>query len=109
MNVISAAELVKLISDQLVIPAAEEYYTETEAPYAVVLTPAARVSAADMGRIYARTQKYRLELYTKTKADPLRERFKDLIYSNVPACDFDEDEESYKSDRLYMTAIEFNI
>ena len=68
-----------------------------------------RVSAPDMGRDYARTQRYRIELYTKTKADTLRERFKDLIYSTIPAGEFDEEEVSYSSDRLYLTAIEFEI
>lgn len=109
MNIISAEEIVKLISDYLKIPAAEEYYTKTEAPYAAVLTPAARVTAPDMGGIYVRTQRYRVELYTKTKADPLRGKFKDLIYSVIPAGEFEEEEESYSADRLYMTAIEFDI
>ena len=106
---VAAEEIVKLIGDVLGIPAAEEFYTKTEAPYAAVLTPAARVSAPDMGRYYARTQRYRIELYTKTKADTLRERFKDLIYSTIPAGEFDEEEVSYSSDRLYLTAIEFEI
>ena len=105
MDNVAAEEIVKLIGDVLGIPAAEEFYTKTEA----VLTPAARVSAPDMGRYYARTQRYRIELYTKTKADTLRERFKDLIYSTIPAGEFDEEEVSYSSDRLYLTAIEFEI
>ena len=109
MNIISAEEIVKLISDFLQIPAAEEYYTKTEAPYAAVLTPAARVSAPDMGGIYVRTQRYRIELYTKTKADPLRGKFKDLIYSVIPAGDFIEEEQSYRDVRLYLTAVEFTI
>ena len=61
MDNVSAEEIAKLIGDVLGIPAAEEFYTKTEAPYAAVLTPAARVSAPDMGRYYARTQRYRID------------------------------------------------
>lgn len=109
MSEVTAAEIVKLISDYLKIPCAEEYFTEVQPPYAVVLTPEAKVFAPDMGGCYARTQGYRIELYTKSKADPLRDRFKDLIYSVIPAGDFIEEEQSYRDVRLYLTAVEFTI
>ena len=61
---ISAEAIVELIKERLGISAAEEFPAEINPPYCLVLTPAARIEAADMGRIFSREQTYRIELYT---------------------------------------------
>lgn len=106
---ISAEAIIELIKERLGISAAEEFPAEINPPYCLVLTPAARIEAADMGRIFSREQTYRIELYTRYKKDPLRDELQDLIYSEIPAGEFNEEEGLSDIGRLYLTAIEFSI
>ncbi len=101
---------IKELLEGVGIIAEEEYFgSEVDPPYAVILEPSAQIDCADLGIIISRVQRYRIELYTKSKKDPVRELFKQTIYGNVRADAFTEETESYGANRLFMTAIEFEL
>lgn len=85
------------------VPFSAEYFAGTQTPpYVVYLTPSADYYGAD-GVNMKRDQRFRIELYTKSKADKLRLRlFK--LFSDVP---FSVEEESGGQKNYYYTAITF--
>ena len=104
------AESIKELLENAGIMAEEEYFgNEVDPPYAIILEPSAQIDCADIGIIISRVQRYRIELYTRSKKDPIRELFKQLIYENIRADAFTEETESYGANRLFMTAIEFEL
>lgn len=88
------------------IKAAEEYFpSDMPLPYAVVLVPNAITDSSDMNEIVLIQQTFRVELYTRSKKDPLRNKFKRVmtrLCTQPP--EFDED--SYGKGG-YMTACTF--
>lgn len=90
------------------IKAAEEYYpSEMPMPYAVVLVPESEIDASDQYELAFVRQRFRAELYTKTKADPLRNKFKRIMLS-LGGMDIEFEEQSYGKGRCYLTACEFS-
>lgn len=89
------------------IKAAEEYFpSDMPLPYAVVLVPESVTDASDMNEIIFIQQTFRVELYTRSKNDPLRNKFKRVMTGLcVPPIEFEE--ESYGKGGGYMTACTF--
>ena len=89
------------------IKAAEEYFpNSTPFPYAVVLVPEADVEGSDNYEIVMIRQQYRVELYTKTKKDPLRRKFKRVMVE-IGGENIRFIENSYGKGNCYLTACEF--
>lgn len=89
------------------INAAEEYFpADMPMPYAVVLVPAAVLDASDGCEIMFVQQTYRVELFTKSKSDPQRNKFKRAM-ARLGGPDTEFEEESYGKGSCYMTACEF--
>ena len=95
------------------IPAAEEYFpAETELPYAVVLTPTVIIDCPDMGGrhyVAGMTKSIRVELFTMSKADPVRKAFLDIMLTQMPVDGIRIMNESYGRNRMYLTAVEFDL
>lgn len=107
----NAEDIIDLLKANGIDKVSDEYFpNETEMPYAVVLTPNAKTVTPDMGGgLGEKMQRFRIELYTKSKKDPARALFESIILGNIcPDGAFDHDEESYGKGRMYMTAIEFD-
>ena len=89
------------------IKAAEEYFpNSTPFPYAVVLVPEADVEGSDNYEIVMIRQQYRVELYTKTKKDLLRRKFKRVMLE-IGGENIHFIENSYGKGNCYLTACEF--
>lgn len=105
-----AEELVELLRGNG-IKAAEEYFPEgAQLPYAVVLEAEGSSDGPDMCvGLLEITQRFRIELYTKSKKDPIRKEFRRIIHENIAPLDrFYYENESYGAGRMYLTAIEFD-
>lgn len=90
--------------NSLHIPITDEYFADSKnLPFCVYLTPSAHYSGAD-GINTQREQMFRIELYTKSKKSPLRQKLFDL-FNDV---EFDVEEESGGQKNYYLTAIEFS-
>ena len=90
------------------ITAAEEYFPDkTPLPYAVVLTPSAEFDGDDFMQIVTCIQTFRVELYTKSKGDPLRQMFIRSMLE-LGGRDYSMEEYSFGKGNGYMTAIEFS-
>lgn len=105
-----AHEIVKLLEDNG-ITAAEEYFSDdTEFPYAVVLTPSSVLECSDTGavmNVIAASRVYRIELFTKSKDDPVRNKFLNLIAKNAGVPSVNVEEQSFGANCGYLTAVEY--
>lgn len=109
---ITADDIVRLLEDNGITAADEYFPNDTEMPYAVVLTPSSRIECPDTGgmqRIISRAVTFRIELFTLSRSDPVRQRFMELIVTSMPADSFETDEQSFGANYGYMTAIEFEV
>lgn len=89
------------------IKAAEEYYpNDMPYPYAVVLVPEGAVEGSDGYEIVLIRQTFRVELFTKSKKDPLRNKFKRAMLA-LEGSDITFEENSYGKGNCYLTACEF--
>lgn len=110
METVNEESIINLLKENG-IKAAEEYFpNNTPMPYAVILTPSATIDGSDDMEIRFTRQTYRVELYTMSKKDPVRKKFK-RIFSEIVAPLIDGtityDESSFGKGVCYMTACEF--
>lgn len=91
------------------IKADEEYFPNTTPfPYAVVLVPEGSVEGSDNYEIAMIRQQFRVELYTKSKKDRLRRKFKHAMLE-LGGNDITFFETSYGKGNCYLTACEFEV
>ena len=91
------------------IKAGEEYFpSETPFPYAVVLVPESVIEGSDNYEIALVRQQFRVELFTRSKKDPLRRKFKQAMLE-LGGGDITFFEASYGKGVYYMTACEFEV
>lgn len=105
-------EIVELLEENGIAAAAEYFPDGTEMPYAAVLTTSSQIECSDMGaykEIFAENVTFRIELFTLSRSDPARKKFKTLIINKIPVDKFTIEEQSFGQNYGYMTAIEFEL
>lgn len=91
------------------IKAGEEYFpNKTPFPYAVVLVPEGNVEGSDNYEIALLRQQFRVELYTVSKKDRLRKKFKRAMLE-LGGDNITFSETSYGKGICYLTACEFDV
>lgn len=110
MTVTSAADIVKLLEKNGITATEEYFHDDVGYPYAVVLTPETIIECPDMGGfadVFLKHVSYRVELFTQSKEDPVRERFIKIMIKNMPTDTLRLEEASYGANAMYLTAVEF--